>query len=73
MEVLWDTGAQVSIVSVDFLKDYFPNCTIRDVSGLLDCDLTLTVANDSNIPYKGWVELDFQISASEEKVSVHSW
>ena len=63
VEVLWDTGAQVSIVSVDFLKDNFPNCTIRDVSKLLNCDLTPTAANGGNIPYKGRVELDFQISA----------
>lgn len=65
VEVLWDTGAQVSIVSAQFLKDHFPNHVIKDVSKLLNCDLALTATNGGSIPYKGWVELNFQISDSD--------
>ncbi len=64
VEVLWDTGAQVSIVSADFLMANFPNLVIRDVGELINCDLTLTAANGNSIPYKGWVELEFQIGDS---------
>ena len=64
IQVLWDTGAQVSIVSADFLVANFPNLVIRDVGELINCDLTLTAANGNSIPYKGWVELEFQIGES---------
>ncbi|CAB4037594.1 Retrovirus-related Pol poly from transposon, partial [Paramuricea clavata] len=69
-EVLWDTGAQVSIVSENFVSKTFPNIPIRDVSELLECGLTLTAANGSKIPYVGWVELKFQVQDSANEVSV---
>ncbi|CAH3027981.1 unnamed protein product, partial [Porites evermanni] len=34
-EALWDTGAQVSIVSADFLKNQLPAVQIRDIEQLL--------------------------------------
>ena len=43
---------------------------VRDISELLDGDLTVTAANGSSIPYKGWVELDLQIDDSEQGLSV---
>ena len=69
-EILWDTGAQVSIISASFIKRNFPSVLVRDVRELLDGDLTATAANGSNIPYKGWVELDLQIGDSEQVLSV---
>ena len=69
-EILWDIGAQVSIVSVSFIKRNFPNVLVRYISELLDGDLTVTAANGSSIPYKGWVELDLQIGDSEQELSV---
>ena len=64
IQVLWDSGAQVSIASADFLVVNFPNLVIRDVRELINCDLTQTAANGNSIPYKGWVELEFQIGES---------
>ncbi|CAB4008686.1 Hypothetical predicted protein [Paramuricea clavata] len=69
-DVLWDMGAQVSIVSENFVSKTFPNIPIRDVSELLECGLTLTAANGSKIPYVGWVELKFQVQDSANEVSV---
>ena len=51
-EILWDTGAQVSIVLASFIKRNFPSVLVRDVGELLDGDLTVTAANGSSIPYK---------------------
>ena len=70
VELLWDTGSQVSIVSTEFLKRNFPNIEIRDVGELLNVNLTLTAANGNSIPYKGWVALEFQIGKSKNTVSV---
>ena len=70
IKILWDTRAQVSIISVGFLEDNFRNVVIRDVGELFNCDLTLTATNGNSIPYKGWVELDFQIGDSENIIPV---
>ena len=70
VEVLWDAGDQVSIISAEFLVTNFLNLVIRDVGELINCDLTLTAANGNSIPYKGWVELEFQIGDSGNTTSV---
>eukprot|EP00794_Sanderia_malayensis_P002016 gene2016-2293_t len=58
---LWDTGAQVSILSEDFVKRNFPDTKLRHISELIDSEVTLTAANGENIPYKGWVEITFKL------------
>ena len=70
VEILWDTGAQVSIISKAFLQENFPDCKIKDVDELLSCDLALTAANGSTIPYEGWVELNFQVGGSKSVLPV---
>ena len=70
VEILWDTGAQVSIISNKYLEEHFSDCKIKDVSELLNCDLALTAANGSTIPYERWVELNFQVGESENILPV---
>ena len=70
VRTLWDTGAQVFMISTSFIREHFPNVLIRDVGDLLDGDLNLTAANGSDIPYRGCVELDLQIGDSEHVLSV---
>ena len=62
VDVLWDTGAQVSIISNEFVKRNFPDVAVRDISELLNTKLNLTAANGSEMPYIGWVELNFRLS-----------
>ena len=54
-EALWDPGAQVSIVSADFLKSQLPAVQIRDIEQLLctDGSINLQAANGTDIPYCG--------------------
>ena len=63
-EILWDTGAQVSIILSHLLGRNLPNVCIRGVEDSLDGDLNLTAANGSDIPYCGYVELNLQIALS---------
>ena len=63
-EVLWDTGAQVSIMTNDFLKSQFPDVQKRDISELLDSPLEINAANGTAIPYIGWAELEFKLLPS---------
>ena len=64
---LWDTGSQISILSERFLAKHFPQLKTRDLSELLDkgVDLELRAVNNTTVPYKGFVELDFQLLNGE--------
>ena len=55
-EILWVTGAQVSIVSASFMKENFSNVSVRDTSELLGGDRTVTAANGIAAYYTkdGW-------------------
>ena len=67
-EVLWDTGAQVSIVSEDFLQSQLPTVQTRDIKQLLGTDgsISLQAANGTDIPYCGWVEIGVRLTNGNE-------
>ncbi|KAL7842136.1 hypothetical protein SRHO_G00238250 [Serrasalmus rhombeus] len=61
--ILWDTGSQVSIVGKSWKGKYLPDVEIRPVQELLeDGALELSAANGTNIPYEGWIEVEFTLS-----------
>ena len=67
-EVLWDTGAQVSIVSKDWIAENLPTVESRQMEELLsDKGLDLKAANGSEIPYEGWTEISFKLATSGNK------
>ena len=63
VNALWDTGAQVSIVSNKWLKRNFPSIEVRNVSEILGegQDLNIAAANGTDIPFLGFVELKFEL------------
>ena len=63
LTALFDTGAQVSIISLKQLRNHFPLVEIQDIKDLLEStvDLELTAANGTKLPYSGWVEIDFEL------------
>lgn len=65
VQVLWDTGAQVSIVHCDWLKIHFPGLEIKSIKELLKGDLNLQSANGTDIPFLGWVELEFKLQSED--------
>ena len=74
-EVLWDNGAQVSIISLQTLKDRFGRSDIREIKELLDGqEIDLRAANGTSVPYLGWIELifslDFDKDVAQGSVSV---
>ena len=72
VNALWDTGAQVSIVSNKCLKRNFPSIEVKNVSEILGegQDLTITAANGTDIPFLGFVELNFQLGQNKNDSSV---
>ena len=64
VEVLWDSGAQSSIVNEPWRLNHLPHTVIRPISELLgDETLTVLAANDTPIPYIGWIEVSFQLDS----------
>ena len=61
VEALWDTGAQVSVVSLDFVKGILSDVAIRDVQELVSTNLQVKAANGSAIPYLGWIDVQFDL------------
>lgn len=72
-EALWDTGAQVSIASHEWVTTNLADAEVHPLEELLgDNDLDLKSANGSSIPYEGYVEVQFKLwnSAVEREVIV---
>lgn len=55
-ELLWDTGAQVSI-SLELFQRHLGQMAIEQLSELLDTNLNLTAVNGTKVPYIGWVDV----------------
>ena len=71
-EMLWDTGAQVSVISGHDMSQYFPDIPIRQIEDFLgtETEINLVAANGTEIPYKGWAELDFRIPDNQSDINV---
>ena len=70
VEALRGTGAQISIISEQFLRTRFPSIKLRNISELVDCELDLTAANGTPIPYIGFVELAFTLKNRRDPILV---
>lgn len=72
MDVLWDTGANVSIISKDVIKKYFQNRSVRPLDELVEDSKSFKVCwgDKSVIPYCGWIELTFKLLDSSTSISV---
>ena len=72
LSVLWDTKAQISLLSTRQLKKYFGDMEIQNINLLLDdaTNFDLTTANGTKLPYCGWVKLNFQLHSPESSIEV---
>ena len=62
-KALLDSGSQVAGLSEEWLSKNCPDAKIRDVKELLGEELDLRTANQQTLPYKGWVELSYQLGS----------
>ena len=60
VEALWDTGAQISITSKDWLENNFTDLQVKSIQCLLDCgpEFDLSTANGTKIS----TEIDFRLN-----------
>ena len=67
---MWDTGSQVSVLLEEFLAHSFAEAQVRDISELVKGDLSLSAANGSETPYKGWTEVKFQATPQSQDLII---
>ena len=61
-EMLWYTGAQVSIISVELFQRHLGQMAIKQLSELPDTNLNLTAVNGTKVTYIGWVEVRVKLT-----------
>eukprot|EP00794_Sanderia_malayensis_P003899 gene3899-4443_t len=61
--VLLDTGAQVSIISLQQVKSQLKGTTVNKIEDLLDpgANLELKTANGTTLPYLGWINVKCEL------------
>lgn len=63
VEALWDTGAQACIVNDVWRQQQLSDTVIHPLEELLgEATLTGLAANNTEIPFIGWVEINFQLN-----------
>uniref|UniRef100_A0A3B3IJJ6 Gypsy retrotransposon integrase-like protein 1 n=2 Tax=Oryzias latipes TaxID=8090 RepID=A0A3B3IJJ6_ORYLA len=67
-QALWDTGSQVTIINESWRKSFLPHVRLHGTEELLGPGETLvgTAANQTPIPFAGWVELKFRLRAETQ-------
>ena len=58
---LWDTGAQISLISSSWLEENIDNFKILKLSKILDRDLEVEGVSGIRIPYEGYCLLEFML------------
>ena len=58
---LWDTGSQLSLVSIDWLKSTLQDYTIQPVMDLISHPLTIEGVGNKPVPYAGVAPLEFKL------------
>lgn len=70
VRALWDMGAQSSIVNDPWRLNHLPHTIVKHISELLgDETLTVFAANDTPIPYIGWIEVSFRLGSDPTKMN----
>ena len=71
--LLLDTGAQVSIIDIEDLKNYHSNTVVRSLDEILDdCDsFRVQWGNTADIPITGWGDMIVTIGEESNWGSVH--
>ena len=70
-DALWDSGAQVSLISEELLRTISPGEGHRKIEELLGTavNINLAAANGSDIPYLGWAPVRVGLGTSNENNS----
>lgn len=63
---LWDSGAQATVINDKWRTEHLPNSTIRAIEELLGpVPLSGLAANQTEIPFMGWIPVEFKLNTSD--------
>ena len=64
-----DSGAQVSMMSKQYVDSHYPDLIIRSMNDILDdCDASrIQWGNTSDIPFCGWVDINVSVPGNNNK------
>ena len=67
--ILWDTVANISIISKEYLYSLFPDLVIQNLQDILSESGKLHArwGNQQEIPYEGYIELEVSVSSGTDK------
>lgn len=66
LQMLLDSGAQVSIVEKSWVQTALPDVKIQPLASLLpNHPLKVTAANGTDVPFEGWIEVLLEITSSQ--------
>ena len=68
VNLLWDTGAQVSILSRTWLNEHFQGKEVLPLEELFDRKIAIKAASGDNIPFEGCVHLDLKVGVDSIQV-----
>lgn len=64
---LWDTGAQATVINDKWRAEHLPHTTLRGLDELLGSEpLTGLAANHTEIPFIGWVPVEFHLASARD-------
>lgn len=65
-QAVWDTGSQVTMISEKWRRAHLPKVTVRNIEELLESNKLFGKAvNKTEIPFRGWVDVEFQLKTSD--------
>ena len=66
VEALWETGAQASLINEEWRKSHLPHCAVRPIEELLGPGTLIGLAaNQTEIPFLGWIEVEFKFAQGQ--------
>ena len=72
IQALWDTGSQICAIDEVWKETHLPDVKLRDVAELVDPldPLHIEAANGTEMPYIGWLEVSFKLTANDEELLI---
>ena len=70
LDILLDSGAQVSVINEKQLQEHCPGAPINSIQDLLGIELELVTANGTKFPYIGWSAIKFEMGQGTSRQSV---
>lgn len=67
LQMLLDSGAQVTMVGRAWMKKTLPNVQIQPLQSLLfDQPLEILAANGTDVPFEGWADVELQVCSQND-------